>query len=60
MRDLILKYKGIVGTYHYNKEMKMFVGEVRGNFPFYVFKGSTLKALERDFHNIIDNKIIRR
>lgn len=54
MRDIVLKYKGVQGTYHYNREMKMFVGEVRGNFPFCVFKGRTLKALIREFHNTVD------
>jgi predicted HicB family RNase H-like nuclease len=49
-----LKYKGVEGKVRYNKDLKMFVGELHHIDDFIVFKGSTLKSAELNFKNAVE------
>lgn len=59
MTDASLKYKGFTGTYHYNKDMKAFVGEVQNVNGMFTFQGRTFKELKNSFHNTIDKGVLK-
>lgn len=59
MSDMVLKYKGVQGTYHYNKELKMFVGEIRKVNGIVTFRGRTLKEVKKSFQNTVDGVVLR-
>ena len=49
-----MKYKGVEGQMRYNKDLRMFVGELRHVNDFVIFKGSTPKKAEQDFHRVVE------
>lgn len=50
-----MKYKGIEGQYHYNKDMKMFVGELKNTTYLVTFTGSSPKDIQQSFKSAVES-----
>lgn len=49
-----MKYRGVEGTCHYNKDLKCFVGELKNTQVLITYKGATMKDISRNFKIAVD------
>lgn len=56
MSDL-LSYKNYTGTIEYSKEDSCFFGKVIGIKSILSYEGASIKELEQDFHNVVDEYV---
>lgn len=54
----MMKYKGYIGQVTYDDEAHIFHGEVIGLKDIITFQGSTVKNLEKAFHDSIDDYLL--
>ena len=50
-----MKYKGIEGHFHYNKDMKMLVGELVGTMYLVTFTGSSINDIKVKFRRAVND-----
>ena len=55
--DNILQYKDFIGSVHFSAEDGVFYGKIEGIKSMVSFEGETVKELEEDFHNAVNDYI---
>jgi len=56
MKD-VLTYKDFIGSVHFNADDKVFHGKIEGITDLITFEGKSVDALERAFHEAVDDYI---
>lgn len=57
MKD-VLKYKGFIGSVHFNAEDKTFYGKIEGINDLVTFEGNTVEKLERALHEAVEDYVV--
>ncbi|MDI6760686.1 MAG: type II toxin-antitoxin system HicB family antitoxin [Candidatus Brocadiaceae bacterium] len=57
MKD-VLKYKGFIGSVHFNAEDKTFYGRIEGVSDLVTFEGNTVEELEKAFHGAVEDYVM--
>jgi predicted HicB family RNase H-like nuclease len=52
--DNTLRYKGYTGFVHFDTDTRCFYGRILGISDVITFQGSSVKDLEKDFYNAVD------
>jgi len=50
-----LKYRGIEGEVHFNKDMRKFVGELKNTKYLVTFSGRSLNEVVNNFHKSVES-----
>ena len=53
----ILKYKGFIGSVHFNAEDRIFFGRIKGIDDLVTFEGTTVDELEKAFKFMVEEHI---
>lgn len=57
MKD-VLKYKGFIGSVHFDAEDKTFYGRIEGINDLVTFEGDTVERLEKAFHAAVEDYVM--
>lgn len=58
MKTIKLKYKGFIGTVQWSKYDKLYYGSILNTSDLVSYQGNTLKEINKDFKDTVDDYII--
>ena len=54
IEEIILKYKGFIGSVHFSANDRVFFGKIEGINDLVTFEGTTVEELEKAFQSMVD------